>query len=129
MKHNGLQILIAMMAITIYSSTVNAETTRDPMRPAIIEMPSIQIAEQKSSEENKQPIEQYTVNQIIITKQKSYARINGKMMAEGEKINEAIIRKIEPNQVKLSINGKTSIRMITPVNIKSSPQQAVRNTQ
>jgi MSHA biogenesis protein MshK len=55
----------------------------------------------------------FTLSSVIVSDSRKVAIINGKVLAEGEKVAGAKVKRIEKQQVLLSHNGKT-IKLVPP---------------
>jgi len=77
--------------------TLAAAALTDPTRPPQLSPTTVQKRSMQQSE--------YRLSSIRIRSGSKTAIINGQNVTEGQSVGEAVIRKIEPDRVILSLNG------------------------
>ena len=106
---------LLLCAALLLSPLLQAGSPSDPMRPPLPDRNSVQ---------SKPALPAYRLDSIIIASDRRLAIINGRMLAEGERIGSAQVERIEATRVTLRTGTRSEILTLLPVSIKSPSSEA-----
>lgn len=107
--------LVLFCAALLLPPLLQAGSINDPMRPS---QPG------RSTVQTKPVQPAYRLDSIIIASDRRLAVINGRLLAEGERIGSTQVERIETTRVTLRTGKRSEVLTLLPVSIKSPSSEA-----